>query len=345
MTKRFLIIIVLATLFFIVKLFYQAGQFKTITNHFEGKVINTYTSMPGPEDMQVDYESGNLFISATNRRPNVKTNSQDGIYRLKLSENTQPELIANDYTGGFHPHGISLKRVDSTLYVLVVNHNKQGEFIESFKYERGFLYHLASYSSALICCPNDVVAIAKNKFYTTNDHGTKKGFMRKLEDYLNIPRASIVYYNGTDFKKVADHFNYANGINISKDGSRLYMTATTGHSLHTFTISDDGSLNNDHILDLNSGLDNIDVDAAGNLWIASHPKLLSFIKHAKDSTSYSPSEVFKLIPNNDDTFNSKVVYMNDGQQISGSSIAVHYNNELLIGDVFDHKLLRTKLEK
>ena len=61
--KRFLVILVLVIGFFLIKTFYQAGQFKTIDSHFNGIITNTYRNMPGPEDMQLDHFSGNLFIS------------------------------------------------------------------------------------------------------------------------------------------------------------------------------------------------------------------------------------------------------------------------------------------
>ena len=59
--KKFLIIMVLVIGFFLLKTFYQAGQFKSIDAHFNGTVTHVYSNMPGPEDLQLDYLSGNLF--------------------------------------------------------------------------------------------------------------------------------------------------------------------------------------------------------------------------------------------------------------------------------------------
>lgn len=346
--KKFLIILVLVVGFFLIKLFYQAGQFKSIDDHFEGTVTHVYRNMAGPEDLQLDYISGNMFISSATRREaeGSEHNSdsyQDGIYLLNINHDEIPKLIPNNYGGEFHPHGISLFRKDSTLYLFAVNHNDEGDFVESFKFKNDMLEHLTSYSSPDMCCPNDLVVTDSNKFYVTNDHGARGGVMRVIEDYLRIPRSSLLYFDGESYSRAAGPFNYANGVNMSADRSRLFLAATTGGSVVVFDVKDDGTLKRMGTTDLGTGVDNIDVDEAGNLWIGAHPKLLDFVNHAKDSTKYSPSQVLKLTPVGECDFTVEEIYLNDGSEISGSSTAVYYNNELYIGVVLDHTLLRATL--
>jgi len=348
--KKFLIILVLVIGFFLVKLFYQAGQFKSIDDHFEGVVTHVYRNMAGPEDLQLDFISGNMFISSATRREaegseNNPDSYQDGIYLLNINHDEVPKLIPNNYGGEFHPHGISLFRTDSILYLFAVNHNDEGDFVESFIFNNGTLEHLVSYSSPEMCCPNDVIATDLDKFYVTNDHGTRGGVMRLFEDYLRIPRASLLYFDGEAYSRAAGPFNYANGVNMSPDRSRLYLAATTGGSVVVFDVNDDGTLKRKGTTDLGTGVDNIDVDEAGNLWIGAHPKLLDFVSHAKDSTKYSPSQVLRLTPVGDCDFTVEEIYLNDGSEISGSSTAVYYNNELFIGVVLDHTMLRATLTK
>ena len=334
--------------FFLTKLFYQAGQFKAIDSHFEGSVSHIYRNMAGPEDLQLDYESGYLFISsATRRQPEDSENNpdsyQDGIYLLNIHQDEIPKLLTTNYNGEFHSHGISLLRKDSVLYVFAVNHNDKGDFVESFMYNNDSLDHLATYSSPTMCCPNDLIATDIDKFYVTNDHGSKGGLMRIIEDYLRIPRSTLLYYDGESYSRAAGPFNYANGVNMSTDRNQLYLAATTGASVVVFDVNDDGTLKRKGTTDLGTGVDNIDVDEAGNLWIGAHPKLLDFVNHAKDSTIYSPSQVLKLTPMGDYDFNVEEIYLNDGSEISGSSSAVYYNNELFIGVVLDHTMLRASL--
>jgi len=341
--KEFLIILLLVVGFFLIKTFYQAGQFKSIDPHFDGRVTQVYRNMAGPEDLQLDYQTGNLFISSATRRKSNAGNNIDGIYLLNIERGGLPILVPHNYQGEFHPHGISLLRKDSVLYLFVVNHNNKGDFVELFRYSKTSLEHLNSYSSEDMCCPNDVIATDIDKFYVTNDHGAKAGIMRLLEDYLRIPRASIFYFGGQEFNKVAGPFNYANGINMSADKSQLYLTTTISNLLVIYEVKEDGSLQQKNILNLGTGLDNIDVDEAGNLWIAAHPKLIDYLQHAKDSTNYAPSQVLKLTPSDDYNFDVDEIYLDDGSEISASSTAVYYRNELFIGVVLDNSLLRATI--
>lgn len=197
----------------------------------------------------------------------------------------------------------------------------------------------------MMCCPNDVLAVAPDRCYVTNDHGRKTGFMRTLEDYLSLPLSGIVYYNGEEFIQAYDGMSYANGINISPDGKYIYASETTGRKFLTLEQAPDGILSEVHTINLKSGLDNIDVDTDGNIWIGSHPKMLDFVGHASDSTKHSPSQVFRLSPgvSSHTDYEIKEVFLDDGAMISGSSVAVHHNETVYVGVVFDHKVMKLQL--
>ena len=339
--KRALVIIFLAAGFFVVQTLYRAGQFKSIEDKFSGTISKVYTNVPGPEDFQLDRLTGNLYISGTDRRgDNVHAN---GIYMLSVDSGESPVKMETDYPGQLNPHGISLLRKDSSLYLLAVNHNKEGDFVEFFEVEGNILSHFKSISNDEMCCPNDLVALDLDKIYISNDHGAKKGVGRVIEDYLNIPSSSIFYYDGEDLKKIAKPFYYANGINISPDGSKLYLAETTGKSITTFEIHEDGTLLNLGSYDVGTGVDNIDVDNEGNLWVAAHPKLLDYVNHRKDSTNVSPSQVLKLTPVSATNFKEELIYQDSGNQLSGSSIAVYYKGEMFVGVVLNHSILRAGL--
>jgi hypothetical protein len=48
-------------------------------------------------------------------------------------------------------------------------------------------------------------------------------------------------------------------------------------------------------IEIGSGVDNI-VDPDGRLWVAAHPKLLTFVRHVSDPTALAPSQVFRIGP-------------------------------------------------
>ena len=94
-------------------------------------------------------------------------------------------------------------------------------------------------------------------------------------------------------------------------------------------------------IDIDSGLDNIEIDLDGNLWIGSHPRMFDFIKHAKDENYLSPSQVI-MVSSSD--YEVKEIFLNDGASLSGSSVASYYNNNLLIGAVFEDNFLHCIIE-
>lgn len=346
--KWILLLLLILLIGLIIKTMYDAGSFKTIEPHFEGKEIITYTNVAGPEDLDVDDESGLLFISSTDRRKSkLKYNETDGIYLLDLNDiDGVPELIESTYKGVFHPHGISVLRIDSLVFLHVVNHNQDGDFVEIFQYLNDTLFHLSSISDPLMVSPNDVVAVDVRKFYATNDHGSEPGWKRTLEDYLKRPWANIMYFDGSAMRIPYEGMKYANGINVSRDGNKIYVTETTGNNFLEFDRNAaTGRLSYVSSTKISSGLDNIDVDSDGNIWIGSHPKLFDFIGHASDPEKHSPSQVLVLSPSENDLnqYHVNEIFLDDGSKISGSSVAVKYKNDYLIGVVFENKVMRISL--
>jgi len=318
----------------------DAGVFRTIENHLDGEVTQTITGIPGPEDMDIDRSTGVLYISSTDRWNIGEDIPSNGIYQLKLP-GEKPVLMPTTISTQLKPHGIGLFRSPQALYLFVVNHN-QGDFVERFLIRNDSLIHEESFQNPMMCCPNDVAPDGIRSFYVTNDHGYKDGIGRTLEEYLRIPKSYVLYFDGENYVKVLEGLNYANGVAISNDKSKLYVTETTTGELNTLEINS-GNVELISTMKLRTGLDNIYVDSMDRLWIGAHPKLFAFVAHAADPKKLSPSEILKLTPEND-TFIVEQVYLNDGTELSGSSIALWHANELFLGGVFQSTILRIRLD-
>lgn len=344
--KWALTIIIVLIAGMLVNTLYVAGVFKTLHPHLEGSLQMMYNQMPGPEDMDVDYENGLLFISSTDRWKSMKGQSGDGaIWLLKLESSAEPVRLMNTYSGEFNPHGISLLKKDSNTWLFAVNHNASGNYVERFSYRNDTLFHEKTFAGDEMCCPNDVAAVDPDRFYVTNDHGLPKGFMRTLEDYLLLPFSSLLYFDGTSFSTVAKGLHYGNGVNVSKDGTTVFLAETTGRDIQVLRRDPQtGQLAPRYEIDLETGVDNIHIDDEDQLWVAAHPKMLAFAGHAKDPQKKSPSQVLKLTPSVDG-YSITEVYLDDGNQLSGSSVAVPYKGDLFIGVVFEHKVLRLGLKR
>lgn len=329
------------------KTLYIGGVFKTIVNYNSGKTEFIYTNMAGTEDIDYDYKKHILLISSSNRWSSMlkKQNPLDGIYALDIydSLNTKPKRILTTFRGAFHPHGISVIQQDSSTFVFAVNHNKKGSFVEKFILKNGTLMHLKTYENDLMFSPNDVAAVTDSTFYVTNDHGNQPGLKQTLENYLQLPKSYLLYYNGKNYNKVAEGFKYANGVSYSKDKNEVYVATSTGQKLYIYKREFNGALTLKHYIATHTGIDNIAIDAKGDLWLAGHPKLLQFTSHAKDSTKISPSEVLRIHKMQNGIYVQDRVYLNDGTEISGSSVAFKFKNYVFVGDVFQHKLLKIRI--
>ena len=90
--------------------------------------------------------------------------------------------------------------------------------------------------------------------------------------------------------------------------------------------------------------DIFEIDNDGNLWIGSHPKMLSFTRHAKDKINLSPSQVLRVSLDSSYQYFYDEIYLNEGEELSGSSVGAIYKNNLLIGAVLTDHFLHCKLK-
>ena len=335
--------IVVAVIYFLFDSLLQAGFFKGIDNQSKMDLVTTIRDVWGPEDLDWDRENNMLYISSTNRWEKNRGNLQesDGIYFLKTDdESLIPQKMSVDLPGEFHPHGISFFTLNGTSFMYVVNHTTAYNSVELFEIDTDKLIHKETFKGGLLTSPNDVVGDEIGKFYVTNDHGNTTAKGKMVEDYLRMPYSFLLYYDGSAFKKAHKGMVYANGVQFSNDGSKVYTSHTIGKEVYVLDRKrETGMLILKHTVAFDSGLDNLDVDENGVVWVAAHPKLLDFQAHANDSTQNSPSQIFRMDFENG-KYKIQKVYENDGSQISGSSVVVVKDNTAFVGCVFEDKILK-----
>jgi len=334
----------------IVKTYHDAGEFKKITPHFNAE-CKAISGVLSSEDITIDPKTGMAFISSADRRTEWSNSShvqKGAIYGLDLNSR-EPELVnlTADFSKEFNPHGIGLwigEKENPALFV--VNHRQDGHFVEIFDFKNNRLIHRESIQGTLMHSPNDVIPVGPKAFYVTNDHGNTSELGRLVEEYLQLDRALVLYYDGHDFRIVAEGLAYSNGINLSPDGKTVYVAATVGQEVCVYDRDKGtGDLKLRHTIELGTGPDNIEVDESGNLWIGCHPKLLTFVKYSKDPEELSPSHVIKIIVEKPGSYTVDEIYLNSGEPLSGSSVAAVYKDTMLIGSVFDNRFLLCKLQQ
>lgn len=335
-----------------------AGYFNTVVSSFAG-TCQSIAGVVGAEDIELDRQTGNLFISSQDRRPfppTPETIKPGGIYLAAIDHpEIKPRLLTGDVPQPFHPHGISLF-VDGNgkKTLAVINHARPGETdvvlfdINEARSAGGeaqvTLTVRRTVKDPSFKSPNDLTLVGHDSFYLTNDHGSDTSLGTTLETWLLLPRANVVYYDGSVARVAAEGFNYANGINRSADLATIYVAESTGRTLGIFHRDASGALLPVRSLFLGKGLDNIDVDADGNLWVATHPRMLDFLAHAQDAKKLSPSVVLKVDPTAEDGA-VQTVYANTGEETSGGSVAVSNGKRMVIGTVFEPSYLNCNLSR
>jgi len=198
----------------------------------------------------------------------------------------------------------------------------------------------------LLVSPNDLVAVGPDAFYAANDHGSAGAFGQMLSDVLLLRNANIVYYDGASMRVAGDRLSFPNGIGVSADGKTIYVAETIGAALHVYSRNaGTGELTARDYARLGVGLDNIDVEPDGALLIAGHPKMMAFLAHARDPRKLSPSQVIRVEPAEAGGGKAGTIYLNLGEELSGSSVAAGYGDRMLIGNVFDPKILVCRQSK
>ncbi len=343
----FLILVVVAV-GWVAHLLWSAGQFKTIESHFAG-TCKTIRGVVGAEDITIHPATGVAYISVCDRRALMEGKSgRGGIYAYDLNAaDPGPIKVTSGPGPDFQPHGISLF-VDpgGKDALFVINHSGGIHKVEIYDLVAGSLIHRKTVTGLALVSPNDIVAVDRDSFYASNDHRYTKGIMKTLEDYLKLPLANVVYYNGNTFSEAAGGFGYANGINISPDGRTLYVAGTTGMALKVYDRDlKTGALTFKEKIQFDTGLDNIEIGPDGDLWIGAHPQLLKFVAHSKDAAKLSPSQVLRIKLKDGGQHQIDEIYLNRGEELSAASVCAVYKNRMLIGSVFEEKILDCRLDQ
>lgn len=347
---------VLALIGYAVYLAHAAGEFRSIDALHPG-ACRKIVGVPGPEDITLHPHRALALISSFDRRAAMDGNVRPGgIHAWALDgAMAAPVNLTPDASDDFRPHGISLHvGPGGRATLFVVNHpgevlfgaqpqvesDRPAHTIEVFDFDGDRLTHRTTHAHSSMISPNDVVAVDHERFYFTNDHGSAPGWKRKLEDYLRLPWAGVVYFDGREFSEVADGLSYANGINLSPDGKRLYVAEVTRSRIREYARdAETGALEALGRIDVGFGVDNIEVDpGTGALWLGGHVKLLTFTRHAADAEVPAPSQAVRLAVDDRTTGGKKqleTVFLDDGELISGASVATGRDGRLLIGSVFE----------
>ena len=341
--KRVLLSIFVLLILFIINIFWSTGFFRAIENKFEGEIFKKI-NLTGAEDISISKIDSFAIISSTNRKSFPNTEQETGgLYFLDLkTKNYDPIHLTENFKKPFAPHGISIFKKDSVNVIAAINHTKEGEFIEIFELIGAKFTHKKTLKHDFIFSPNDIVLLDENRFYFTNDHKYKDGIQRLAEDYLGLSISNVIYFDGMNYIEVANKIAFANGINIDLKRGLVFVASVRGFLVKVYQQNEDHSLAFIENIYCNTGVDNIEFDSENNLWIGAHPSLLHFNFYANGNKEISPSEIIKINYIEKGNYSIEQIYIEDGNTMSGSSVAAPFGNLILTGNVMDEHLLILK---
>lgn len=335
----FLLILVTGYVFYI---FYSTGYFRKIEPFTGTGEIRSY-SLPGVEDLAIDPLENFIILSSDDRAARRDGKSkQGGLYYLNLNDDADPVLMTQDFDSDFYPHGISMVQLSDSVYrIWAINHpEKDSHQIEIFDLVGSKLTHKETLNHPLLISPNDLIAIDSSRFYFTNDHGFQSKWGLLAENYLGLAVSTVIYYDGITYKEAAAGIAYANGITFDNKRSLIYVASPRSFAIKVYKRADDGTLSYLEDIDVDTGVDNLMLDKAGNIWSGAHPDLLKFTSYAAGKTEIAPSEVITIQYKGQNDWTISGVFLDDGGVISGSSVAVPTKKHIFIGNVMDNKMIR-----
>jgi len=309
----------------------------------------------GAEDITIDSYNKVAYIGSDDRRSYLHdgnpTTGNGAIWLLDLSQpDSQAIQLTTNMTGVFHPHGITLRKgiKGEGLELYVVNHINANEHeIDIFDISApGVLTLRRKVSYPEMISPNDLIVVAKDQFFVTNDYGsTYATLMQKLEAYLGLPMSSVTYFDGEQGHSVIDGLRMANGIALSADKQTLYVAESLRRSVSRYSrgVSLLDWTYQDRV-EFGFSVDNLEWSDNGKLLTAGHPKAFDFLAHVDNPLNVSSSEVASINVAGK-TMQAETIYRNDGEALSGASVAVQLGETVLIGPVLDTHILRCQVKK
>lgn len=343
-------IALIATVGIVTMFLVRGGAFTEVASVSPGQCEAIAVPGGSAEDIQPDRQNNLALLSVMDRRAIVENRPTDGTI-AKLDLNTglfsiEPALASQPEP--FQPHGISLFTApDGTQTLFVINHAfGAGEFIEVFEKtaEQDLFEHLESLTSPLLIEPNDLVAVGNRQLYVANDSGASNGLESMAEMVFAAGLSPLTYYNGSTFEIVVDDLKSSGGINVNLKTSKLYVGETMGEAIRVFDLNDDRSLGQEKdTIPLSSGVDNLDLDVDGNIWIANHINTVSLVRHFADATFPAPTQVQRISFNADQP-RIDTIYEQDGSAHPAGSVAVRYDDTFLIGSITEKQILYCQME-
>jgi len=260
-----------------------------------------------------------------------------GVTELQIFPNETFTLI------DFRPHGISVleDQAKGEHLIYVVNHPyPKPDTVEKFRFKPDTqeLIHLKTFTSDALRVSNDLALVDEDEFYISNFIHSLTPTMKQIETLFQKPWSNILYFNGSDFREVAEKLVSPNGVVLSKDKRFLYAAMGNEKKIRVFLISADKSLLEVQVVALHTVPEKLHLSQDGSvLYAGTHPILYKTYDFFENPLKEAPSQVLSL-PLRDNLVQvddiTQLLY-DDGRLIKASTVAATYGDQLIVGSLLD----------
>ena len=246
--------------------------------------------------------------------------------------------------------------------------------VEVFEYRDGEIYFLQRLAApGVLTSGNDLVARRNGDLYVTNPPSSP---LARLLDFQGWPSfglepSRVIHFDCDDERAPDDRctgtwreielgfdepLRFVNGIEIRESGDErwLYLASSGERRIRVARQSGAGPWRDAGALCLRGMPDNLSWERGEKaLFVAAHPLLRRFTQHTRSRGTPSPSTVYRLEPDSGWSCRACVdhpkperrggiVFRNAGGQVSAASVAFRYQNDLVVGQVFESGVVRCR---
>lgn len=214
--------------------------------------------------------------------------------------------------------------------------------IDVFELKRGKdkMAHIKTVADPEVKTPNNIAVMKDGSFVVTNDHSAKGetlgddkctladsstivGFRKELDIYIG--GGNVAYCPPSGPCKAATHskFRFPNGLVRGNDGL-VYVPESAGSGIHVMELQEDGTLREVDFIRIGMPLDNLSLDANGDIWAAGLPKALIAVKAAHNPfKKQAPTTVWRVSKTDEGYKTFKVLEDRDSKVLTQIATVQH----------------------
>lgn len=173
-----------------------------------------------------------------------------------------------------------------------------------------------------ITTPNNIATRGDGSFYFTNDHGPHKVGYR--HDFSMILKdGEVGYCNEGGCRQVEGGIGFPNGLSFGADGL-LYVPSSFSGDVRVYRPQPNGGLEKVDTIPLPYPLDNLSLDADGDLWVPGLPDFARTLASFDDPLGQTaPATIFRIKKSGDSYHVDKVLEDAEGGILPAATSVVH----------------------